>query len=106
MIALTCPHANSRAVASFWRLWRASINFLQHCIVDFTTKRILDRVKISAMTVRGQLDAIDKPTFQIVHEVICATGVALADKPAGYQLGIGVKRNPCPNVTRSLCFVL
>jgi hypothetical protein len=54
---------------------------VQHRVVDFTTKRILDGVRISAMTVRRQLHAIDKPRFQIVHEMIGATGVPLAYKP-------------------------
>src|SRR2546427_3533341 len=103
---LASTHADRRTVASFWRILWSAVNLLKLRIVNLTAKCIFDRVKISAMAVCRQLNAIDKPRFQIVHEMISATCIALSDEPARHKLCIGIERNPRSNVASDLRLVL
>src|SRR2546423_9305991 len=56
-------------------------------------------------SVSGELNSIGESRPQIMHEVKGATGVPLADEPAGYKFCVGVNRNPCPSVAATLRFV-
>ena len=56
------------------------------------------------MAVRCELNAARQTVFQIGQKVICASRVTLADEPARHEFGIGVERNPRPNIARALRF--
>jgi hypothetical protein len=43
---------------------------------------------------------------EIVHEVICASGIALADEPARNEFCVSIERNPRPNIASAFRFVL
>lgn len=103
---LARSHADCRAVAGFWPLLRIAVNLLEHRIINLCAKRILNCAQIGAVSVCCQLHAIRQTVCQIVHEVICAPGVTLADEPARNELGFRIQRNPCPNIARALRFHL
>jgi len=54
------------------------------------------------MAICCKLNAIRQALFQIMHEMVGASGIALSNKPAGNQFRIGVERNPSPHVARAL----
>src|SRR3984893_18641843 len=58
------------------------------------------------MAVCCQLHAMRKTFRKIVHEVISAARVALANEPARNEFGVGVQRHPRPNVARAFSFML
>ena len=57
-----------------------SRNFHKHSVVNVIAKHPLDRTKISAVTVTGDLHAIGKPLFQVIDKGDCVVGVPAADK--------------------------
>jgi hypothetical protein len=50
------------------------------------------------MAVCCQLNAMGKTFRKIVHEVIRASSIALANEPARNEFGIRIERNPRPNI--------
>src|SRR5947207_3217528 len=70
---LASAHADCRAVARLWSLFRAAVNLLQHGIINPRSECIFDRAQISAMAVRGELHTMSETFCEIVHEMICAT---------------------------------
>ena len=103
---LARSHADSGAVAHLWTLWRSAVNLLKLRVINLRSENFIDRVQIRSVSVRCQLDAMQQTFLQIGKEMICATGVALADEPAGNQFRIRVERNPRPDIASALHFVL
>jgi hypothetical protein len=79
---LARAHANCGAVSSFRRFARCPVNLLQHRVINLGTEGVLDRAQICAMSICRELNAIRQPRFQIVNEMVRATGVTMTDKPA------------------------
>lgn len=52
-------------------------------------------------TVRRELYAVRKTIREIVHELISGLGIAAADCPREYQLGIRVQADPRPDIAVS-----
>jgi hypothetical protein len=103
---LACSHADGGTVASFWRILRRTINLLQHREINLRAERIFNRCQIRTMAVRRELHAIREAIFQVMHEVVSASGIAFPDEPARNQLAVGVKSNPRPAIASAFCFLL
>lgn len=99
---LASAHADSGAVAHFRAFWRRTINLVQHRVINLCAECILHGVQIGPVAVRSQLHAMRQTRFEIVNEVIRATGMALADEPTGNQFRIRIERDPRPYVASAL----
>src|SRR6266849_1702420 len=103
---LASSYTNCRTVSDLSAFWRVPVNLRQHRVVNFASKRIFDGCQIGAMTVSRQLYSVRKALFQIMHEVISAACVALADKPAGNKFRVRIEGNPCPAIARAFSLLL
>ena len=99
---LASAHADCGAVARLWRVADATVNLLQHRIINIRSERIFDRAQIGAVSVRCKLNAMCQAVCQIVHEVIRATRIALANEPAGNQFRVRTNCSPSPNIACAL----
>ena len=63
------------------RVVRLPIQFNEHGIVNIRPKRILYRLQVGFMTIRGELDPIRKPCFDIPHKDRCGITIPVADQP-------------------------
>ena len=48
------------------RRWAMELD--QHCIIEVIAERVIDRLKIRAVSVRGELYAVRKPRLEIAQE--------------------------------------
>ncbi len=74
---------------------------MQHRVIDFGAKRILDRLQIRRVSIRGQLHSICQAALKIVDKMIRRATVACADVPTRNEFRLGVKGRPCPNIAPS-----
>ena len=73
-----------------------TVDLDQHRIVHVARKRLIDRLDVKLQAVTGKLDAIGKTARKVFNKIAGAFGIAFADEPAWYQLGIRVNRGPEP----------
>lgn len=94
------PKANSGAVALL-RAFGYAIDLDQHCVVHIATESLINGLDVHLQAVACKLDAIRQTARKVFDKIAGALGIALADQPAWYQLGIGVNRSPEPRIPRA-----
>ena len=67
-------------------------------VVNASSKSIPNSGEIHSVTVGGQLDTADNPGFDVLHDLRGAPGIALPQKPAHDQFGIGVDSYERPDI--------
>jgi hypothetical protein len=74
----------------------------QHCVIQVFAKRMIDGLKIRAMSVRGELHAVRQPELEVAQKHHASAAAAVAYPPRNHQLAIGIKRGPGPSVARAI----
>ena len=59
---------------------------------------VLEEEHAALTVIRDELNAIRETQCQVLHEKISCVGIASADMPARYKLGVGADRRPHPNI--------
>ena len=93
-------NALSRAVALL-AIVREAVDLNQHGVVHIARKRLVNRLDVHLESIASKLNAIRQTARKVFNEVTGAFRIALADQPAGYQLGIGVDCGPEPRIPRA-----
>jgi hypothetical protein len=75
------PDAFGRAVAALGALRRRAVNFVQDRVVNISAKRAFDRLKIWAMAVCRDLNAVDEARREIINEGDCCLARSIPDPP-------------------------
>lgn len=88
-------NADRRAVFAGW-LGLVLLN--QHGVIHVTAKGAFNGVSVGRMTVRSQLYAGFQPAGKVGHKPLGSAIAATSDVVRGNQFGIGVQRNPEPNI--------
>ena len=99
-----CSHTDRGAVPGFRRVFSFAVNLLKHRVINVCSESILNRYEIGFISVSGKFNFVGKSRFQIMHEVIGATGIALTDQPARNQFSFRVDCRPRPNIASAFCF--
>ena len=102
---LARTHADCGAVALVC-VFRGAINLLKLCIINLRGEHIFDSNEIGNMAIRRKLNAIRETAFQILQEMISATGIPLTDEPAGNEFAVRVESHPCPAIAAALRLLL
>ena len=92
--------AHGGAVAPF-RAFGYAVNLHQHRVVHIARKRLIDRLDVKLQSITSKLNAIRQTARKVFDEIAGALGIAFANQPAGYQLGISVNRGPEPRIARA-----
>ena len=100
--SLARSHADCGAVAHFWRALRSAVNLLQHRVIYFGSKNILDRVRVGPVSICRELHAIRQTIFKSEKKMKRAARVTLIDEPAWNKFGIRVEGNPRPNIASAV----
>lgn len=96
---LLAANALWRRVAAVFFGPFVAVALYENPVVNFGLKRAMDRVEVQPVPVRAQLNAVRHSLREIVNEVVGRAIVATADTPCADQLGIGIHRDPRPDVT-------
>src|SRR5207249_285436 len=99
-------HADGGAVAHLRTLRSSAVNLLKLRVVNLCPENLIDCTKVSTVPVCCQLNAMRQTFLQVRKEVVSASCMTLADEPARNEFGIGVERNPRPDIARAFRLVL
>lgn len=95
---LECPRAFRGAVAALCGFRRLAVELHEQRIVHVGAERFFDSIKVGAMPVRRELDAIGYPILQVADQGASILGIPAADQVGDDELGIRLDRGPGPDV--------
>jgi hypothetical protein len=81
-----------------------AVDLNQHGVVNLVLERIDNRIDINLHSIRGELHPVGETAREILNELRGALSIALAEKPARNQLGLGIDCNPGPHVASDALF--
>ena len=78
----------------------------KEAVRDVIRKGIDDRVEVDLVAIGRELDPMGKAAGKICDELRSASSVALANKPARNELGVGINGNPRPAIAPAVRLAL